>query len=380
MSGLNRTHITRIMKDLVEFYRETSKQIFLVTEDTDITKIHAIILGPEGTPYESGYFYFLLTIPSDYPLKPPKVKFMTTGGNKVRFNPNLYSCGKVCLSILGTWSGPKWTAAQTLFTTLLSIQSLMNEKPYHNEPGHEEKSNRKRHKSDVSQKVQNYNDVIAFETMRVAVIGMLDENSTDTRNMPEMLKNIIVAHFKTNYEYYERTVRSRLHMDHKAMENPHEMWSGLRNGNKLFQYKDLLNKLHALKTRYDIVCDINDDNYKSSTAKPRAGTSSMSSTAPAAEAPKLKTIDVPPNDPLIRGYYDLINRTTGGLTITDFRPDNRKNDDYVTGNDVDWYYDESQSLDEYEEDIDDDDDKEVVILDKSSDDDNSNNISKTIDQ
>ena len=27
------------------------------------------------------------------------------GGGSVRFNPNLYNCGKVCLSLLGTWSG-----------------------------------------------------------------------------------------------------------------------------------------------------------------------------------------------------------------------------------------------------------------------------------
>ncbi len=25
----------------------------------------------------------------------------------MRFNPNLYNCGKVCLSLLGTWSGGK---------------------------------------------------------------------------------------------------------------------------------------------------------------------------------------------------------------------------------------------------------------------------------
>ena len=29
------------------------------------------------------------------------------GGGSVRFNPNLYNCGKVCLSLLGTWSGAK---------------------------------------------------------------------------------------------------------------------------------------------------------------------------------------------------------------------------------------------------------------------------------
>lgn len=62
---------------------------------------------------------------------------VTTANGTVRFNPNLYSNGKVCLSILGTWSGPSWTSVQTMNSTLISIQSLMNYAPYHNEPGFE---------------------------------------------------------------------------------------------------------------------------------------------------------------------------------------------------------------------------------------------------
>lgn len=34
-----------------------------------------------------------------------------------------------------TWSGPAWSPAQSLSSVLISIQSLLNEKPYHNEPG-----------------------------------------------------------------------------------------------------------------------------------------------------------------------------------------------------------------------------------------------------
>jgi len=36
---------------------------------------------------------------------------MTTGDSQVRFNPNIYVDGYICLSILGTWSGyqnEKW--------------------------------------------------------------------------------------------------------------------------------------------------------------------------------------------------------------------------------------------------------------------------------
>ena len=59
------------------------------------------------------------------------------GSSQVRFNPNFYNNGKICLSILHTWAGPRWSASQTLTSLLCSIQSLMTEKPYQNEPGHE---------------------------------------------------------------------------------------------------------------------------------------------------------------------------------------------------------------------------------------------------
>ena len=36
-----------------------------------------------------------------------------------------------------TWAGPAWSPAQSLSSVLISIQSLLNEKPYHNEPGFE---------------------------------------------------------------------------------------------------------------------------------------------------------------------------------------------------------------------------------------------------
>ena len=43
-------------------------------------------------------------------------------------------------SVVSTWSGPAWSPAQSLSSVLISIQSLLNEKPYHNEPGFEQVS------------------------------------------------------------------------------------------------------------------------------------------------------------------------------------------------------------------------------------------------
>jgi ubiquitin-conjugating enzyme E2 G2 len=46
-----------------------------VTED-DMFVWEALIQGPEGTPFEGGIFPAELKFPKDYPLAPPKMKFM----------------------------------------------------------------------------------------------------------------------------------------------------------------------------------------------------------------------------------------------------------------------------------------------------------------
>lgn len=60
----------------------------------------------------------------------------------LRLNPNLYDCGKVCLSLLNTWTGEgneKWIPkTSTMLQVLVSIQALiLNEEPFFNEPGYD---------------------------------------------------------------------------------------------------------------------------------------------------------------------------------------------------------------------------------------------------
>lgn len=174
---------------------------------------------------------------------PPKVKLMTTAQNTVRFNPNFYSNGKVCLSILGTWPGPGWSAGGTLYSALLSIQSLMTDKPYHNEPGFEATSNRFDSKLSRGDPVMQYNDIIRHETIRVAVIGML-KDSNDSRNMPEFLKKKIIEFFKTKLSYYDKVIKDNMDLDGKPMNDPFNDPRGL------FQYNKLKMKLDKLKQKY----------------------------------------------------------------------------------------------------------------------------------
>lgn len=55
------------------------------------------------------------------------MNLQTTGQGTVRFNPNLYHCGKVCLSLLGTWSGSQGENWDPAGSTLLQVPG--GEKP-----------------------------------------------------------------------------------------------------------------------------------------------------------------------------------------------------------------------------------------------------------
>ena len=162
---------SRLMREGRDVSTQVVPVLFAQPDESDILHWRAMILGPPGGPYSLGYFHFDMKFPQDYPNSAPKVLITTTSGGMVRFNPNLYSTGKVCLSILGTWraehSGEQWSAVQSVQSILMSIQSLMNDTPYHNEPSFEE--------DDGSGDVQKYNEKIAHETLRVGVCEVMEE-------------------------------------------------------------------------------------------------------------------------------------------------------------------------------------------------------------
>ncbi|EGB09201.1 hypothetical protein AURANDRAFT_16586, partial [Aureococcus anophagefferens] len=88
--------------------------------------MRALITGPPRTPYEHGCFEFEVECPADYPAKPPRVRILTTKRGTLKFGPNLYADGLVCLSLLGTWPGPGWDPnASSLLQVLISIQGLV---------------------------------------------------------------------------------------------------------------------------------------------------------------------------------------------------------------------------------------------------------------
>lgn len=134
----SKAFVKRIQEEWKSLEKNLPDKIFVRVYESKMDLLRAVIIGAAGTPYHDGLFFFDVYFPSNYPNVPPKVHYHSGG---LRINPNLYDCGKVCLSLLNTWTGSgkeKWVPREsTILQVLVSIQGLiLNAKPYFNEPGH----------------------------------------------------------------------------------------------------------------------------------------------------------------------------------------------------------------------------------------------------
>jgi len=115
---MNNVSKNRILREFEDFSKnaETSNLSVSILSD-DIYHWKGVLTGPEDTMYSGGRFQIDIQIPSDYPYKPPKMKFDT----KI-WHPNISSqTGAICLDILKN----EWSPALGIRTALLSLQALM---------------------------------------------------------------------------------------------------------------------------------------------------------------------------------------------------------------------------------------------------------------
>ena len=254
---------------------------------------------------------------------------------QVRFNPNFYKDGKICLSILHTWEGPRWTASQTLTSLLCSIQSLMSEKPYQNEPGHEEMQAN-------SKEAKDYLDIIRHETIRVAVC---DTVAGLTRCPQPFVEYVAVPEFIRQYHFYLETAAER-----RGRTSMRDFLWGCRGP---FDFHQLETRLAALYSK------LNPESGGSDTSPVAASTSSTpSASAPSAPSNRLAASSasasvlhsIPVEDCLVIGLLD--SSAPAIRNITDEVEKSKASD--LEEWDFSALSDKSE-LSEYEEDDDDDD-------------------------
>ena len=197
---MEKNAIKRILnKDIKEISNQklNSLGIYIQFNEDNFLNAKAMIVGPKDSLYEGGFLFFNIHFPKNYPFSPPDITYVSR--NRIRIHPNLYvgngtnGFGKVCLSILGTWSGPKWTSIMDVTTVLLTIQSLLDNNPLHHEPGQE---NNKTMMNNL------YNEVIKYESIQTLTI----KNLVDT---PEGF-NIFLDDMKKELTKYNKDIQKFL--------------------------------------------------------------------------------------------------------------------------------------------------------------------------
>lgn len=190
---ISKETITRLLKDVKQIMKNplTENGIYYIHDDTDILKGYALIIGPSETPYFGGNYFFEFNYPADYPHTPPTVKYWTNGNN-VRFNPNLYVCGKVCVSLLNTWRGDQWTSCQSISTVLLTLCTLLCKDPLLNEPGVE-----KGHRDMIT-----YDEIIQFANIDIAVCDIVDKKQGVFMPFFENFYPFVRENFNKNFDKF----------------------------------------------------------------------------------------------------------------------------------------------------------------------------------
>eukprot|EP00051_Salpingoeca_urceolata_P027646 m.482542 g.482542 ORF g.482542 m.482542 type:complete len:165 (+) comp22573_c0_seq1:177-671(+) len=124
--------LKRLVAEYKELMRAAPEGILAGPKSEDnFLEWEAVVVGPEGCPYEFGVFTAELKFAKDYPLSPPTMRFTSP-----LFHPNIYPDGRVCISILHApgddpvgyeKSSERWSPVQSVEKILLSVVSMLAE-------------------------------------------------------------------------------------------------------------------------------------------------------------------------------------------------------------------------------------------------------------
>jgi len=108
----------RIQREIERLHKEPLPGISAAPHEENLRYFNVRLTGPVDSPYHGGVFSLELFLPENYPMEPPKVRFLT----KV-YHPNVDKLGRICLDTL---TAKSWSPALQIKSVLLSIQALMS--------------------------------------------------------------------------------------------------------------------------------------------------------------------------------------------------------------------------------------------------------------
>uniref|UniRef100_A0A7S1D0U9 E2 ubiquitin-conjugating enzyme n=2 Tax=Cyclophora tenuis TaxID=216820 RepID=A0A7S1D0U9_CYCTE len=103
-----------------------------LVDESNVYEWEILIMGPDGTLYEGGFFKAKLAFPDDFPNMPPTMTFVSE-----MWHPNVYEDGRVCISILHPpgedefnaqeSADERWRPILGVEQILMSVISMLND-------------------------------------------------------------------------------------------------------------------------------------------------------------------------------------------------------------------------------------------------------------
>lgn len=222
------SRLLKDIKDMVYSSLENEYGIYYKHSETNILKAYVMIVGPEDSLYFGGYYFFSIDFPVNYPYEPPLFTFLVSDSN-TRFHPNFHKSGKVCLSMLNTWRGEQWTSCLTLKSVLITIVSILDNKPMLHEPG-------------VTTKYpdfNNYHTMIAFKNIEYACLQLLKDFNK---------RNIIFSEKegKEYKEYFYNIMKETFNKNSKKIYQVIRTWMAKE-----------INNVYTIRVMYNMSCYVN---------------------------------------------------------------------------------------------------------------------------
>ncbi|XP_047965318.1 probable ubiquitin-conjugating enzyme E2 23 [Salvia hispanica] len=186
-----RKWLKKVQQDWDILQNNLPEGIYVRVYEDRMDLLRAVIVGAYGTPYQDGLFFFDFHLPPEYPDVPPSAYYHSGGW---RINPNLYEEGKVCLSLLNTWTGrgnEVWDpSTSSILQVLVSLQGLvLNAKPYFNEAGYDKQVGT----AEGEKNSLSYNENTFLLNCKMMMYLM--------RRPPKDFEELVVEHFRKRGSY-----------------------------------------------------------------------------------------------------------------------------------------------------------------------------------
>ena len=73
--------VKRLMREAIEL-RDPTPMYYAQPLEDNLFEWHFTILGPQGTEFEGGCYHGRISLPTEYPMKPPSIILLTVSGRE----------------------------------------------------------------------------------------------------------------------------------------------------------------------------------------------------------------------------------------------------------------------------------------------------------